>query len=176
VTPFELHAQRLARRQRQFVGQVTAQQDQARAKPRRAFDHVAVEVEDRGFAPRLHPRHADLRHLRPTREEPCAGDLGRHGADARHRLDQRQPGRGLGQRRRADAALLRHDQRVPLGRDEKRGVIVFGLDGDMGQSPTVRERMNSARPPIRADMKMKMKTPTATPVIRSAVCALFAVR
>jgi hypothetical protein len=43
-------------------------------------------------------------------------------------------------------------------------------------SPTVRDRMNSASPPIRADMKMKMNTPTATPVTRSAVCALLAVR
>ena len=43
-------------------------------------------------------------------------------------------------------------------------------------SPTVRDTMNSANPPISADMKMKMNTPTATPSTRSAVCALLAVR
>ena len=43
-------------------------------------------------------------------------------------------------------------------------------------SPTVRDKMNSASPPIRADMKMKMNTPTATPVTNRAVWALLAVR
>ncbi len=43
-------------------------------------------------------------------------------------------------------------------------------------SPTVRETMKSASPPMSADMKMKMKTPTATPETRRAVCAIEAVR
>ena len=43
-------------------------------------------------------------------------------------------------------------------------------------SPTARDKMNSASPPIRADMKMKMNTPTATPVTNRAVWALLAVR
>jgi len=43
-------------------------------------------------------------------------------------------------------------------------------------SPAVRDMMNSANPPISADMKMKMNTPTATPTTSSAVCAFEAVR
>jgi hypothetical protein len=43
-------------------------------------------------------------------------------------------------------------------------------------SPAMRDIMNSAKPPIRADMKMKMNTPTATPNTRSVVCPLEAVR
>ena len=44
------------------------------------------------------------------------------------------------------------------------------------RSPAVRDRMNSARPPISALMKMKMNTPTATPNTSSDVWALLAVR
>ena len=43
-------------------------------------------------------------------------------------------------------------------------------------SPTVRDKINSAKPPIRADMKIKINTPTATPMTSNPVCALDAVR
>jgi len=43
-------------------------------------------------------------------------------------------------------------------------------------SPTVRCTRNTASPPISALMKMKTKTPTATPATSNPVCALVAVR
>ena len=66
----------------------------------------------------------------------------------------------------------------------KRGAPASNRAGSSGSawidtwamSPTVRDKINSANPPISADMKIKIKTPTATPKTNSPVCALDAVR
>jgi hypothetical protein len=139
----------------------TISPEPSRASP----DHVAVEVEDRGFAPRLDPGHADLRNLRAAGEKPRSGDLRRDGPDAGNGLDQRQPCGGLGQRRGARARPRSVTvSTCPSGVDQHGRIGISASMVICEMSPTVRERMNSAKPPMSADMKMKMNTPTATPV------------